>query len=992
MNSDRGGAALLLFLLLISVGSSSKAGEPGGITGKVDDKATNGIVEGIVRDAEIGSPLPSANVFIVGTALGASTDMNGKYIIRNVPEGLYRLRASYVGYKSVEVPLEVKEGQNITKDFRLEPVALQGEVVVVTAQARGQKEAINEQLASDQILNVVSSARIQELPDANAAEAVGRLPGVSILRSGGEGTQVVVRGLQPKYNAIMVDGVRMASSNSSDRSTDLSMISPYMLEGIEVAKAVTPDQDADVLGGTVNFKMREAKGEKEGLGFDLLAQGGYNGLSNAYNKYNNYKYVGSVDGRFFESRLGFFAQADLERRNLTSNDFGASYNHLGSSTDDYITTGLNLNDIPRDRKRANVTAVFDYKLPEGKIKLSNFISSGSTDVQNRGEFYDIQNNLHNYSLAYSKSTLNLITNALNIEQQLPILHANVGLSHTYSETKNPNDWTVGFQQASAGLGQFLNQANLHPQDIPKAANNDANSTYLGGLVTSSSFSRERALTASLDLEANVNASDLLTSVIKLGGKYRYQTRSYVNDQFTGQGLGLLSAMFVDNLIASHFPSTASYANTTSIPITPFIDPNFDYGKFLNGDYKLILPLNVAMLSEMARFVRSNAELLAQRNDVGYFHDNFNSTTFDYTGNEKQSAFYGMATVKIGPEITIIPGIRYQDLKTTYTAARGLQNTASGVGGPYFHYDTTLTVDHGYWLPDVILRYKPLSWFDVRLSYTNTLAYPDYNAIVPRIDMSTGGAIAWNNYKLVPSRSTNYDVYFSFYDNSIGLFTVGGFLKRIKDLIYPWTFYVSGINALQYFPPNLGASTPTGTYSVATYVNDPYRVDDYGLEVDWQTHFWYLPHPIDGLVLNVNYTHVFSKAKYPYTDARKVGRTVEYVDTSFTDRLLYQPNNIVNLSLGYDYEAFSIRVSMLYQADIFAGPNYWPQLRTTTSAYTRWDVSVKQELPWFGLQVYGDINNINAANDFATINGRGVVVPQSEQSYGLTADLGLRIRL
>lgn len=681
MNSNRGALTFVLFFLLVSAGSSSRAGEAGRITSRVDDKAAAVTVEGTVQDAETGSPLPSANVVIVGTGLGAPTDMNGKYIIRNVPEGSYILRASYVGYKSAEVSLEVKEGQNVTQDFRLEPVVLQGEVVVVTAQARGQKEAINEQLASNQIVNVVSAARIQELPDANAAEAVSRLPGVSILRSGGEGTQVVVRGLQPKYNVIAVDGVRMASSNSGDRSTDLSMISPYMLEGIEVAKAVTPDQDADVLGGTVNFKIREARGEKEGLGIDLLAQGGYNGLSDANNKYNNYRYIAGVDRRFLEDRLGVFVQADLERRNLTSNDFGASYNHLGSSTADYITTGLNLNDIPRDRKRANGTAVFDYRLPEGKMKLSNFLSSGSTDVQNRGEFYDIQNNLHNYSLAYSKSTLNLVTNALNVEQQLPIFHANVGLSHTYSETKNPNNWTVGFQQASAGLGQFLNQANLYPQDIPKAANNNVTSTYLGSLVTSSSFSKERALTASLDLETNVNLSDMLTSVVKFGGKYRYQTRSYLYDQYTGQGLGLASASFVDNLIANHFPSTAPYANSQSIPITPFLDPNFDYGKFLNGDYKMILPLNFGMLSEMANFLRSNADLLAQRHDIVYFHDNFNSTTFNYTGNEKQSALYGMATVNIGPEITIIPGIRYQDLKTTYTTARGLQNTASGTGGP-----------------------------------------------------------------------------------------------------------------------------------------------------------------------------------------------------------------------------------------------------------------------------------------------------------------------
>jgi TonB-dependent receptor len=348
----------------------------------------------------------------------------------------------------------------------------------------------------------------------------------------------------------------------------------------------------------------------------------------------------------------------------------------------------------------------------------------------------------------------------------------------------------------------------------------------------------------------------------------------------------------------------------------------------------------------------------------------------------------MATINLGPDITIIPGVRYQDLQTTYTAPRGLQNSSSGVGGAYLHYDTTVVVDHAYWLPDVILRYKPLSWFDVRLSYTNTLAYPDYSAIVPRIDISTGSAISWNNFQLVPSRSTNYDAYLSFYDNSIGLLTVGGFYKQIDNLIYSWSFYISGAGALQYYPPSLtGTSTPQGVYNVATYVNNPYRIKDYGIECDWQTHFWYLPSPFDGLVLNVNYTHVFSEAQYPYTDTRKEGRVLTYVDTSFTDRLLYQPNNIFNLSLGYDYKGFSIRVSMVSQADIFAGPNYWPQLRTTTSAHKRWDLSAKQNLPWFGLQVYGDLNNINGANDINVIQGSGF--PQSEQSYGLTADIGLR---
>jgi len=155
-------------------------------------------------------------------------------------------------------------------------------------------------------------------------------------------------------------------------------------------------------------------------------------------------------------------------------------------------------------------------------------------------------------------------------------------------------------------------------------------------------------------------------------------------------------------------------------------------------------------------------------------------------------------------------------------------------------------------------------------------------------------------------------------------------------------------------------------------------------------FLVLAAAIDGIVLNINYTHVYSEEQYPYTNVVRVGRIINYIDTTFTDRLLYQPNNIVNLSLGYDYEGFSIRVSMLYQDDIFTGPNYWPQLRTQTSAYTRWDLAVKQDLPWFGIQVYGDLNNINGANDVSVIQVR--TVPQSQQDYGMTADLGVRIKL
>lgn len=947
----------------------------------------NSTLQGSVKDAKTGEPLIGANILLLGTGMGAATNTNGNYNIQNVLPGSYTVRASYIGYKSKEVDITIKEGQHIQQNFVLEPVGVESKTVVVTAQASGQSQAINQQLSSNQIINVVSAAKIQELPDANAAESVGRLPGISVLRSGGEGYAVVIRGLQPKYNRIMIDGIQMSSSDPNNRSTDLSMISSNMLEGIQVSKTVTPDMDADVIGGTVNFELREARVKQSGVPqFGLLVQGSYNNLSNAYNKFNNYKYVGSAEDRFFDNKFGVFAQIEIERKNLSSNELGASYTHAGNSITQYWTSSLTLHDIPRDRQRYNGALVMDYKLPNGRVKLENFLSSGSTYIQNRAETFGITNNTHDYSLTSSKSVLNTITNGIHLEQQLPVFHMDLRLSHAYSETKHPNDWSIDFLQSSAGLNQFSNVSNVNPQDIPKASNNLFSNTFMQNIDNSNSFSRERILTAKLDLKTNLNLSDAISAELKFGGKYQYLKRSYMFEQYNGQSANGGSALFVDSLIEAHFSLPLN--TSTGIPMTYFIDPNFNYGTFLGGDYSMVAPLNQGMLSGVLNLLNNNLNLIAQNNGaVTYARNNYTSTTSNYSGHEDHSAFYIMSIINLGSRVTLIPGVRYQNLKTTYTGVRGIRSPESFYA--YNHYDTTTTQVHDYWLPDISLRYKPLPWFDVRLSYTNTLSYPDFNAIIPRIDMASN-SIGWINYKLIPSRSTNYDAYLSFYDNNIGLFTVGGFLKRIDNLIYPWSFFVSGEEVLHYLPYSLIQTfNPYTTYNVYTFVNDSYRIDDYGIELDWQTHFWYLPGPLSGLVFSANYTHILSKAEYPYTYTLVSGRSIKHIDTSFTARLLYQPDDIVNLSLGFDYKGFSIRVSMLYQSDIFTGPDFWPQLRSHTVAYRRWDLSAKQDLPWPGLQIYGNVNNINGANDISVIEGGGV--PISQQDYGLTADLGLRFK-
>ncbi|HEX3072727.1 MAG TPA: hypothetical protein VHP30_03855, partial [Ignavibacteriales bacterium] len=140
----------------------------------------------------------------------------------------------------------------------------------------------------------------------------------------------------------------------------------------------------------------------------------------------------------------------------------------------------------------------------------------------------------------------------------------------------------------------------------------------------------------------------------------------------------------------------------------------------------------------------------------------------------------------------------------------------------------------------------------------------------------------------------------------------------------------------------------------------------------------------------------SKAKYTLTRMDRVFDPVTfsyketYVDTFYESRMIYQPDDIINVSLGYDYSGFSIRASLLYQSDIFASTDFSPKLRQNTDDHSRWDISVKQELPLDGLQLYLNLININGAVDRNILNGNGNYT--NEDYYGKGVDLGVRYRL
>lgn len=965
--------------------------------------AQDGTVQGVVKDAQTGDALPGANVMLEGTSMGASTGLNGEFTVQSVPPGSYKIRATYVGYNTKETDLVVRSGETINLTIKLNAVGIKGKEVVVTAQASGQSGAINQQLSSVQITNVVSAAKIQSLPDANAAESVGRLPGISLIRQGGEGSEVVIRGLSPQYNEITINGVQMASdvassnnitgtdlnnttlSQMGDRGVDLSMVSSNSLGGIQVIKAITPDMDAAVLGGVVNFEMKNAEQSEHHLipRFGLLVQGAREGLKN---NYNNYKVVLSAENRYFGNHFGIYAEASAEKRNLSDNELGVSYTLNDKSHGDAgipDLTSLNIQDVYRVRMRYNGTVVMDYKSPKTAIQFTNFLSTSDTRATTRSEQAYIFNGTRQlgYGLSGADTKLSVMTNLLSIKTAIPFFHANVSLSHAFSQTHDPEDATFNFVQDYGGFGGGIGPkvSKLAPSAIATYIQPNDSTAWLDNISNSHQLTKTQIYEAKVDLEHTFTISDMLTAKLKFGGMYQYKNRAYNYEQRSGStiydgGDAVISAF------TNAYPNLIM--NGVGLSMANFVYNGYSYGNFLNGDYTLAYPLNVGLMWQLIPIT-----LQPQPGTViggGYRASTLASTVNNYVGPAERSAGYAMVTFKIGDNLTILPGARYQNLTTRYTGYRFDFTVPGGI-----YSDTTVSRSYGYLLPMVHVIYKPLDWLQIHFAYTNTLNYPAYSTITPRY-LITNGYVSVNNYNLKPATSENYDLAFSVYSNAIGgLFTVDGFLKRIKDLEFyshTWTTSLKG-----YLVPQ----KPGNLWQVATYINSPFPVNLLGVELDWQTHFWYLPEPFSGLILSANYTHIFSKAHYPKTiynvtyDAQ--GNSVTQInDTSYVSRLINQPNDIANLALGYDYRGFSARVSMIYQDNVFKTPDFWMQLRVLSAKFLRWDLSVKQDLPWYGLQLYLNIENLNSENEI-NLNEK-TSYPASETRYGSDAQLGLRLKL
>ena len=477
--------------------------------------AQSGGVQGLVTDGE--DVLIGASVFVESSpAIGTMTNSEGRFLLKLVPVGTQQIVVSYIGYERQTVEVEIVEGEITKIDVEMLAIGVEGEEVVISAQRRGQTQAINQQLQDDRIASIVSADKIQELPDVNAAEAIGRLPGVSLNRSGGEGQKVVIRGLEPKFSAITINGVRLPSNSSTDRSVDLSLIAPEVLAGIEVFKSPLPDMDAEALGGTVNLRFSKAPEKPR-----LLVKGlwGYNDLES---QLMDYKGVVQVSNRIFENKVGVIAQGSVERFNR-SGDF-ITYNWRQGRTDSLGNTeilGNNLRTEDRNeiRKRYNGSLALDYDLnPRHRFSFFGVYSQTDRDQFRNVEIYDPSEPAIELEGTGIENSLSLYSLSLFGEHEIGIVTLDWSLSNSRSLGETPYNFSLEFFDNVNVFDVGLN-ADSHPRNFLGAANPNLETTILYGGEAIDSRTQENTNTALINLSIPVKIADWLTADVKVGGKY-----------------------------------------------------------------------------------------------------------------------------------------------------------------------------------------------------------------------------------------------------------------------------------------------------------------------------------------------------------------------------------------------------------------------------------------------------------------------------------------
>jgi len=827
-------------------------------------------ISGRVTDAGSGDFLPGANVVVEGTNFGASSDRSGSYTITGLAAGDYTLQVSYIGYSDYSAQVTIA-GENATNDIQLSVSYVSMEAVNVDGLAQGQVKALNQQRSAGNIKNVVSRDQMEKFPDQNVADVLQRLPGISLESDHGEGRYVQIRGAEASLNTTTINGVKVPSPEDK-RKISLDIIPSYSLGSVEVTKAITPDMDADAIGGHVNLITKNAF-DYDGQFMEARVAGGNRPLYGKSGTMGAFTY----GNQFMDGRLGLIVSSSYEFNDMKTDNIELEWadeyeyvtdvvdseedeTYVVEEADGTILTDMQLKNYALSRERIGITSSLDYKLANNSKLYANFISNTYTDTENRNRlryrfdksvdeeepgsgYFDVDSKSGTAKLARiyrelkSRSSISKINSfSLGGEHGLGKLDLDWSVTQSYAEELRDPSLNAEFVVKDINMNYEFSDVN-HPQitsftdedgtfDQHDLSNYELDEIEIEGNYIPNAKSPNGNLVSGDDQVMAFNLSMPLAlgganGKIKVGAKLSSKVKK--SDKSGGEVWGWDGD---DDLIMRGF------------------DMDIEGDKYMDGNYVHTHGLNVDLIRDHMSANIGSYEILPLYEDAIL-------ETWDAT--EDVSAFYGMVDMKMG-KINFIGGARMEKTATEYNSWAGSVEDAEdgelGVDESLAAFFTAQKVSKEYtdMLPMAHVRYAVNDRTLVRGAYTETIARADFAALVPFIATDGDDAEA-GNPELESAHSKNIDLMLEYYPKGLGIFSFGYFSKAIDNYIYTAVLKDATIRdgAKVYDEVVMPVNGDKATLS--------------GWEMNIVKNLDFLPGPLSNLSLYFNYTATNSEADY-----------------------------------------------------------------------------------------------------------------------------------
>jgi len=825
------------------------------------------ILRGNVSDAVSKDGLPGAYITVNRTNYRRIADDKGNFEFAAIPPGEYDISIENVGYPTILKHVIVKSGETAKLFIAMTPEGKSLNEITVFGHADREKEtgSRNMEKNAGNIINVISNQAMVRSPDINAANVLQRMSGITVQRSsGGDEAYAVIRGMQPRYNNTLVNGIKIASPDNKNRFVQLDIIPSDILSSIEISKSLTPDMEGDAIGGTVNMIVKDAP---EVTSFKAITSIGYSKL-------------------FWSEQYVDFAKSQIQAKSpIQRNPIG------------YVAQ-------PGDFSRSNLDFKSSQALPTGTLGFS----WTQRFMQNRIGIVladNVQNQYYgNISNRYTVAPVNIHTDTLGY----------LDVTNFKGYTQQLNNGLVAHVDYVFNERNKVNLDNFFIYTFQAQSRLSEDTTLLGtgrvGPGTGQIFDNNQSSTEHLYIEN-----------LKLSGKH-FVLPNLALDwtgmmSLAGRKVPDLAAIETDYRIQANYSRTATYFDQVTRDWLRNDDK--DYTGLLNLDYLKNLASSSSLELKAGGLYRTKTRSNNEddyvlrpptQNDTGgqaskpvwtNIYDVqwqvFNTAGTNvynpnnYKADETVYAGYLSARYKNG-KWEAGGGLRYENTSTDWSIK--VRSPTQPSSGNQSYQD---------FLPSLYLKYDLTAKQVLHASYFKSISRPNYYEMTDGITNAIDYYIHGNPF-LLHAIADNYDLRYEIFSKGEQHIFVGVFYKNIQN---PIEQALTGISSGKLF---------------LQPVNSP-TAQNYGAEVSF-THYW----GKFGITGNYTYTHsAVSSNKLSHDKAGNVDSVIEtrplqgQTDHIVNVSLLFKDvKNGIFAQLAYGYLGKTLQqISLYYQSDYYQRP-------------------------------------------------------------------------